>query len=100
SVGLDLAITEFRGDAQMLETGGIDIGLGSGPSMGFHAKGAHSIAVASLSAGPQDMALLVAKNGPVKTVGDLKGKQNGVTTAASPTSRPTRKRPSGSSASR
>ena len=86
SVGIDLAITEFRGDAQMqqgLETGGVDIGLGSGPSMGFHAKGAHSIAVASLSAGPQDMALMVAKNGPVKSVGDLKGKQIGVTTAGS-----------------
>jgi NitT/TauT family transport system substrate-binding protein len=86
SVGLDLAITEFRGDAQLqqgLETGGVDIGLGSGPSMGFHAKGAHSVAVASLSAGPQDMALLVAKNGPVKSVGDLRGKQVGVTTAGS-----------------
>ena len=86
SVGLEIAITEFRGDAQMqqgLETGGVDIGLGSGPSMGFHAKGAHSIAIASLSAGPQDMALLVAKNGPVKTVADLKGRQVGVTTAGS-----------------
>jgi len=86
SVGLDLAITEFRGDAQMqqgLETGGVDIGPGSGPSMGFHAKGAHSIAIASLSAGPQDMALLGAKSGPVKTVADLKGKQVGVTTAGS-----------------
>jgi NitT/TauT family transport system substrate-binding protein len=86
AVGLDLAITEFRGDAQLqqgLETGGVDIGLGSGPSMGFHAKGAHSVAVASLSAGPQDMALLVARNGPVKSVADLKGKQVGVTTAGS-----------------
>ena len=86
SVGLDVGVTEFRGDAQLqqgLETGGVDIGLGSGPSMGFHAKGAHSVAIASLSAGPQDMALLVAKNGPVKSVGDLKGKQVGVTTAGS-----------------
>jgi ABC-type nitrate/sulfonate/bicarbonate transport system substrate-binding protein len=86
SVGLDLGVTEFRGDAQLqqgLETGGVDIGLGSGPSMGFHAKGAHSVAIASLSAGPQDMALLVAKNGAVKSVGDLKGKQVGVTTAGS-----------------
>jgi NitT/TauT family transport system substrate-binding protein len=86
SVGLDLGVTEFRGDAQLqqgLETGGVDIGLGSGPSMGFHAKGAHSVAIASLSAGPQDMALLVAKTGAVKSVGDLKGKQVGVTTAGS-----------------
>lgn len=85
-VGLELAITEFRGDAQLqqgLETGGVDIGLGSGPAMGFRAKGAHSIAVASLSAGPQDMALLVAKKGPVNSVADLKGKQVGVTTAGS-----------------
>src|SRR4249920_3838815 len=40
--GLDLTISSFRGDGQMqqaLAAGSIDFGFGSGPGMGYAAKG-------------------------------------------------------------
>src|SRR4249919_3689442 len=40
SEGLEIAVSSFRGDAQMqqaLAAGSLDIGLGSGPGLGFRA---------------------------------------------------------------
>src|SRR5712692_9357260 len=63
--------------------GSIDVGLGSGPGLGFRAKGALSIGVAAMYGPPANLALALPYDTPVKTVGDLKGKRIGVTTAGS-----------------
>jgi NitT/TauT family transport system substrate-binding protein len=84
--GIDLLTTSFRGDAQLqqgLAAGGVDVGLGSGPGMGFRAKGAPSVAVAAMYGPPANLALVVPMNSPIKTMADLKGKRIGVTTTGS-----------------
>jgi NitT/TauT family transport system substrate-binding protein len=61
----------------------VDIGLGSGPGMGFRAKGVPAVAVAAMYGPPSNLALLVPTNSPLKTIADLKGKKVGVTTVGS-----------------
>jgi ABC-type nitrate/sulfonate/bicarbonate transport system substrate-binding protein len=83
---LELNILAFRGDAQMqqaLTAGTIDFGLGSGPGMGFMAKGVPAKGVAAFASVPQNMALIVSPAGKIKSVDDLKGAKIGVTTAGS-----------------
>jgi NitT/TauT family transport system substrate-binding protein len=83
---IDAEISVFRGDGQLqqaLAAGAVDIGLGSGPGMGYAAKGVPAIAVAALAKEPRNMSLVVAKDGPVRTIADLKGRRIGVTTAGS-----------------
>lgn len=58
---------------QALAAGAVEIGLGSGPGMSFAAKGAPQIGIASMAGRPSIMALSVGKDGPIKTVADLKG---------------------------
>ena len=85
-VGIKLDIASFKGDGQLqqaLTAGSVDFGLGSGPAMGYRAKGVPAIGVAVLYAAPGDMAIVVAPNSSVKTINDLKGKKLGVTTAGS-----------------
>ena len=82
--GLDIEISAFRGDGQMQQAfaaGALDFGVGSGPGMGYAAKGVPAHAVASLAAEPRNMSLVVTNNSSVKTIDDLKGKSIGVTTA-------------------
>jgi NitT/TauT family transport system substrate-binding protein len=84
--GIALEIAAFRGDAQLqqaLTSGAMDIGFGSGPAMGFHAKNVPAIAVASMYGPPLNLALTVTKNSPIKSAADLKGKHVGVTTLGS-----------------
>ena len=84
--GLEIVATGFRGDAQLQQTlaaGSVDIGLGSGPGLGFRAKGAPAIGVAGLYGPPSNIALLVPANSPIKAVDDLRGKRVGVTTVGS-----------------
>jgi NitT/TauT family transport system substrate-binding protein len=84
--GLEIEVTAFRGDAQLqqgLTAGSLDVGLGSGPGLGFRAKGALSIGVAAMYGPPANLALVLPFDTPVKTVADLKGKRIGVTTAGS-----------------
>jgi NitT/TauT family transport system substrate-binding protein len=84
--GLEIEVTSFRGDAQMqqaLAAGSIDVGLGSGPGLGFRAKGAPAIGVAAMYGPPINLALVLPFDTPVKTVADLKGKRIGVTTLGS-----------------
>jgi NitT/TauT family transport system substrate-binding protein len=84
--GLDIKVASFRGDAQLqqgLAAGSLDVGLGSGPGLGFRIKGAPMIGVAAMYGAPIDLALLVPVNSPLKTAADLKGKRIGVTTAGS-----------------
>src|SRR5712692_303154 len=84
--GLEIEVTAFRGDAQLqqgLSAGSLEVGLGSGPGLGFRAKGALSIGVAAMYGPPANLALVLPFDTPVKTVADLKGKRIGVTTAGS-----------------
>src|SRR5712671_7820640 len=84
--GIELGVSAFRGDAQMqqaLTAGAIDVAVGSGPGLGFRAKGVPAIGVAAMYGPPTNLALTVLANSPIKTVADLKGKHIGVTTAGS-----------------
>jgi ABC-type nitrate/sulfonate/bicarbonate transport system substrate-binding protein len=84
--GIEIEVTSFRGDAQLqqaLAAGGLDVGLGSGPGLGFRAKGAPAIGVAAMYGPPANLALVLPFDTPVKMVADLKGKRIGVTTAGS-----------------
>src|ERR1700722_16101002 len=84
--GLDIAVSSFRGDAQLqqgLAAGSLDIGLGSGPGLGFRVKGAPVIGVAAMYGAPSNLALLVPAKSPLRSVADLKGKRIGVTTIGS-----------------
>src|SRR5215475_9651015 len=84
--GLEIEVTSFRGDAQLqqaLAAGSVDVGLGSGPGLGFRAKGAPAIGVAAMYGPPANLALVLPFDTPVKSVRDLKGKRVGVTTAGS-----------------
>ena len=86
SEGLDVTVSSFRGDAQLqqaLAAGSLDVGLGSGPGLGFRVKGAPMIGVAAMYGPPRNLALLVTAKSPIRSVADLKGKRIGVTTAGS-----------------
>src|SRR5207244_8744477 len=79
---IELVVSAFRGDAQMqqaLTAGAVDVALGSGPGMGFRAKGVPAIGVAAMYGPPANIALTVLARSSIKTVGELKGKRVGVT---------------------
>jgi ABC-type nitrate/sulfonate/bicarbonate transport system substrate-binding protein len=91
---IELAISAFRGDAQMqqaLTAGAVDIAVGSGPGLGFRAKGVPAIGVAAMYGPPANLALTVLARSDIRTVADLKGKRIGVTTLGSLTDWLTRK---------
>src|SRR5437763_11257814 len=84
--GIELSASAFRGDAQMqqaLTAGSLDVALGSGPGLGFRAKGVPAIGVAAMYGPPSNLALTVLARSSIKTVADLKGKKIGVTTLGS-----------------
>jgi aliphatic sulfonates family ABC transporter substrate-binding protein len=84
--GLDVEISSFGGDAKMMQAlaaDGIDIALGGGPAFAAVAKGNPMKAVAALANAPNTIMLVVLKDGPIKTVADLKGKKVSVSTAGS-----------------
>jgi len=59
---------------QALTAEAIDIGLGSGPALSFIAKGAPQHGIASMAGPPLVLTLIVAKDGPIKTIAELKGR--------------------------
>jgi NitT/TauT family transport system substrate-binding protein len=72
----------FAGDAklqQAMAADSLDIALGSGPAMGFIAKGAPVKAIAAMAGPPLDLMIVVRPDGP-KTVAELKGKKISVST--------------------
>src|ERR1700730_17246832 len=84
--GLEIQVTSFRGDAQMqqaLAADSLDVGLGSGPALGFRAKGAPAIGVAGMYGPPANLALVLPVDAPVRSIADLRGKRIGVTTTGS-----------------
>jgi ABC-type nitrate/sulfonate/bicarbonate transport system substrate-binding protein len=85
-VGIKLDVSALRGDGQVqqaLTAGDIDMGLGSGPGLGFVAKGVPAVAVGALTGAPNSMGLVMGMKSTVKTVADLKGKRIGITNAGS-----------------
>jgi NitT/TauT family transport system substrate-binding protein len=84
--GLTIEKTVFAGSAklhQAIAANSIDVGLGAGPEFGFLVKGSPEFAVAAMADQPYDLALSVLKDGPIKTVGDLKGKNVSISTKGS-----------------
>ncbi|MEA2990429.1 MAG: NitT/TauT family transport system substrate-binding protein, partial [Alphaproteobacteria bacterium] len=84
--GIALAVSAFRGDAQMqqaLTAGAVDVAVGSGPGLGFRAKGVPAIGGAAMYGAPSNLTLTVLSRSAIKTVPDLKGKRVGVTTLGS-----------------
>jgi NitT/TauT family transport system substrate-binding protein len=84
--GLDVQITSFAGDAKMqqaLAADSLDFALGSGPALGFMAKGVPAKGVAAFAGAPYSIALVVKADSPFKSVADLKGKKIAVTTVGS-----------------
>jgi NitT/TauT family transport system substrate-binding protein len=84
--GIDLEIANFGGDARLVQAmsaDAIDIALGGGPTIAFEAKGAPMLAIAALADQPRTIMLVVAKDGPVKTEDDLKGRTVSVSTTGS-----------------
>ena len=84
--GIDLAIANFAGDAKLVQAmtaDAINIALAGGPTIAFEVKGAPMLAIAALADRPSTIMLVVAKDGPVKTVDDLKGRTVSVSTTGS-----------------
>jgi NitT/TauT family transport system substrate-binding protein len=84
--GLEVQSTAFGGDAklqQAMVADAIDFALGSGPGMGFIAKGVPALAVAANANEPLSMGLTVRMDSPLKTATDLKGATISVSTGGS-----------------
>ena len=84
--GIDLEIANFGGDARLVQAmaaEAIDIALGGGPTIASEVKGAPMLAIAALADRPSTIMLVVAKDGPVKTEDDLKGRTVSVSTVGS-----------------
>jgi NitT/TauT family transport system substrate-binding protein len=86
--GVDVQLSAFKGDAkemQALAAGGIDIALGGCPALADIVKGAPMTAVAASAGPPNIIMLVVLKDGPLKTVNDLKDHKISVSTVGSMT---------------
>lgn len=84
--GLEPEVTIFAGDAKLqqgLVANSVDFGLGSGPAMGFLAKGVPAKAVGALANEPLSMGLIVGPSSTIRKPEDLKGAKIGVTTNGS-----------------
>ena len=91
--GVDVEIVTFAGAAkqqQALVADAVDIGLGGGPEMSTVAKGTPVVGIAAYAGRPDGLALVASKDGPVKTVADLKGRKVSVSSVGSLTEWTTR----------
>jgi ABC-type nitrate/sulfonate/bicarbonate transport system substrate-binding protein len=83
---LTIEATAFPGSANLqrgIAADAIDIAVGSGPELAFIAKGNPGLGVAAMANQPALLCLITQKDGPVKTVADLKGKLISVSTVGS-----------------
>jgi NitT/TauT family transport system substrate-binding protein len=84
--GIDLEIANFGGDARLVQAmsaDAIDVAFGGGPTIAFEVKGAPMLAVAALANRPATIMLVVAKDGPIKSEEDLRGRTVSVSTTGS-----------------
>jgi NitT/TauT family transport system substrate-binding protein len=83
---LVIEATAFPGSANLqrgIAADAIDIAVGSGPELAFIAKGNPGLGVAAMANEPALLCLITQKDGPVKTIADLKGKLISVSTVGS-----------------
>jgi NitT/TauT family transport system substrate-binding protein len=84
--GLELEVEIFAGDAKLqqgLVADAVDFGLGSGPAMGFLAKGVPAKAVGVIANEPLSMGLVAGPASNIRTPQELKGAKIGITTNGS-----------------
>jgi ABC-type nitrate/sulfonate/bicarbonate transport system substrate-binding protein len=88
--GLELDITGTRGSAklhQAMSADSADIGLGSGPGLGFVMRGAPEIGFIASHGAPLNLGIVVTKNSRLykkgMTIKDLKGAKIGISTSSS-----------------
>jgi NitT/TauT family transport system substrate-binding protein len=84
--GLDLKIVDFTGGSRMTQAmaaDALDIGDGAGTEMALIAKGAPMIAVCETAGPIPFIGIGVPWDSPIKTIGDLKGKKIGYSSAGS-----------------
>lgn len=84
--GVDIEIIVFAGAAkqqQALLADAVDIGLGGGPELTSVAKGSPELGVAAYAGRPDGLVMVVAKDGPVKTIADLRGRKVSASSAGS-----------------
>ncbi len=84
--GIAVEISGLGGDAkiqQALAADSLDVGLGSGPSMAFVAKGSPVITVAAFAGAPRNLSIIIAADSTIKSAADLKGKSLSITTVGS-----------------
>jgi sulfonate transport system substrate-binding protein len=78
-LGVDVRWVEFPAGPQLLEglnVGSVDIGhVGEAPPIFAQAAGANFVYIGNDPAAPEAEAIVVAKDSPLKTVADLKGKR-------------------------
>jgi ABC-type nitrate/sulfonate/bicarbonate transport system substrate-binding protein len=83
---LVIEATAFPGSANLqrgIAADAIDIAVGSGPELAFIAKGNPELAVAAMANQPALLVLITQRDGPVKTIADLKDKLVSVSTVGS-----------------
>jgi ABC-type nitrate/sulfonate/bicarbonate transport system substrate-binding protein len=83
---LDIEATAFPGSANLqrgIAADAIDIAVGSGPELAFIVKGNPELGVAAMANQPELLTVITQKDGPVKSVADLKGKLISVSTVGS-----------------
>jgi NitT/TauT family transport system substrate-binding protein len=84
--GIALDIIALKGGSQMqqaLITGAIEIGLGSGTSLAFVAKGVPVKGIAAFAGPPKELVIVTTPDSPIRTIADLKDKKIGMTLAGS-----------------
>jgi NitT/TauT family transport system substrate-binding protein len=84
--GIALDIIALKGGSQMqqaLITGAIEVGLGSGTSLAFVAKGVPVKGIAAFAGPPKELVIVTPADSRIKSVADLKGKKIGMTLAGS-----------------
>ena len=84
--GLEVESIGFGGDArlqQAMVANSIDFALGSGPGMGFLAKGVPATTVAAMANEPLSMGLTIGNPSPIKRYEHLKGAPISVSTVGS-----------------
>lgn len=81
-----LDVIALKGGSQMqqaLITGAIEVGLGSGTSLAFVAKGVPVKGIAAFAGPPKELVIVIGPDSPIRTVADLKDKKIGITLAGS-----------------
>lgn len=84
--GISLDIIALKGGSQMqqaLITGAIEVGLGSGTSLAFVAKGVPVKGIAAFAGPPKELVIVTGPDSPIRTIADLKDKKIGMTLAGS-----------------